>query len=142
MKLSEDDIRRITLTAINELGDNASPELVRKTVANAVSKMEMEPVFDKSDNASAGRIILTSFGLNQPGVVAKITASLSQCKCDLQDISQKLMGEFFTLIMIVDISNSSKNMTQIQEEMTKISDELKIKIFTQHEEIFRQMHRI
>ncbi|MBU1099767.1 MAG: ACT domain-containing protein [Bacteroidetes bacterium] len=142
MKLSEDEIRRITLTAINEMGDDATPELVKKAVSRAVSKLDTQPDFSKSTSSNQGRLILTSFGLNQTGVVAKITTELSECGCDLQDISQKLMDDFYTLIVIVDISGSSKNMSEIQEKMNKIAEALKIKIYLQHEEIFRQMHRI
>jgi len=142
VKLSEDEIRRITLTAINEMGDDATPELVKKAVSRAVSKLDTQPDFSKSTSSNQGRLILTSFGLNQTGVVAKITTELSECGCDLQDISQKLMDDFYTLIVIVDISGSSKNMSEIQEKMNKIAEALKIKIYLQHEEIFRQMHRI
>ncbi len=103
MKLSEDEIRRITLTAINEMGDDATPELVKKAVSKAVSKLDDQPDFSKSSSTGQGRLILTSFGLNQTGVVAKITTELSECGCDLQDISQKLMDDCLTLIIIVDI---------------------------------------
>lgn len=142
MKLTEDEIRRITLTAINEMGDDATPELVKKAVSSTVSKLDAQPDFLKSTAASQGRLILTSFGLNQTGVVAKITTKLSECGCDLQDISQKLMDDFYTLIIIVDISGSNKNMNEIQEQMNKLADDMKIKVYLQHEEIFRQMHRI
>lgn len=142
MKLTEEEIRRLTLAAINELGENATPELVKKAVSSAVGKMDSELPLKKTGDSSSGRVILTSFGLNQTGVVAKITTALSEFGCDLQDISQKLMDDFFTLIMIVDLSGSNKNLSEIQEEMNKISVEMKIKIYLQHEEIFRQMHRI
>lgn len=141
MRLSENDIRRIALAAIDELGDNASPENVKKVVASAIKNFEDEaPIQDK--NLSSGRIMLTSFGINRPGIVAAITSSLSASGCDIQDVSQKLMHEFFTMIMLVDISAASKDLKEIQEDMNKIASELKIKIFLQHEDIFRYMHRI
>lgn len=142
MKLTEDEIRKITLSAISELGDNATPELVKKTVAASVNKIESEQAIKKTDDLSSGKVILTSFGLNRPGVVAKITTKLSDDACDLQDISQKIMDDFYTLIMIIDISASPKNLSEIQSDMNTIAEELKIKIYLQHEEIFRQMHRI
>jgi ACT domain-containing protein len=142
VKLTEDEIRKITLSAISELGDNATPELVKKTVASSVNKIESEQAIKKTDDLSSGKVILTSFGLNRPGVVAKITTKLSDDACDLQDISQKIMDDFYTLIMIIDISASPKNLSEIQSAMNTIAEELKIKIYLQHEEIFRQMHRI
>jgi ACT domain-containing protein len=52
------------------------------------------------------------------------------------------MEEFFTMIMIVDITNSPKDFKELQEEMKRIADNLKIKIYLQHEDVFRMMHRL
>ena len=89
-----------------------------------------------------GQVILTSFGLNKPGVIAAITTALGKANCDISDLSQKLMGDFFTMILIVDTSNSNLSLSDIQTEMKRISDEMNIKIMLQHEEIFRSMHRV
>lgn len=143
MRFTEEELRKITLNAIQDLGDKASPELVKKVVANAVNKMQGDrAAVPSSKDQSTGRIILTSFGMNKPGVVASITKELSEANCDIQDISQKLMDEFFTMIMIVDITNSPKNMKEIQESLIKIADEIGFKVYLQHEDIFRKMHRI
>lgn len=142
MKLTEDDIRKITLNAINELGEKASPALVKKVVGKAVDELKnASPNLPKSDT-STGRVILTAFGLNKPGVVAAITNSLGHSECDIHDLSQKLMDDFFTMIMVIDISNSPKDLKGIQDEMSAIAEKLKIKIYLQHEDIFRNMHRI
>ena len=96
----------------------------------------------KKGDVSSGRVILTSFGLNKPGIVAGVTKALGDANCDILDLTQKLMGDFFTMIMIIDISASQKDLKQIQEEISKIADDLKIKIYLQHEDVFRYMHRI
>lgn len=142
MRLTEDELRRITLSAISELGENATPELVKKAVAKAVEKIETSANSLPKEETSQGKIILTSFGLNKTGVVANITKALSDADCDIQDITQKIMHDFFTMIMIVDISSSKKDVGDLQKDLAKIADDLKIKIYVQHEDIFRQMHRI
>ncbi|MGE5409777.1 MAG: ACT domain-containing protein [Clostridiales bacterium] len=141
MKLSEDDIRRITLSAIDELGEKASPELVKKVVQRSVSNFEFEaPKTDK--DLSSGRVILTAYGLNNPGIVSAIANALCKSNCDIQDISQKIMQEFFTMIMLIDITNCPKDLKDLQDEMSNVANQLNIKIFMQHEDIFRFMHRI
>lgn len=141
MRLTEEEIRKITLSAIEELGENATPQKVKKIVEESLNKLEQKIPFDKTAYTT-GRVILTSFGLNKTGIVAAITKSLGEAECDIQDISQKLMGDFFTMIMLVDFTQSSFSLKELQNEMNKIADELKIKVFLQHEDIFRQMHRI
>ncbi len=143
MKISEEELRKITLTAINELGDKASPELVRNIVSSAVDKLGAETELPKTESAVVvDRAILTSFGLNRPGVIARITAMLAEAGCDLRDVSQKIMDDFYTLIMIVDLSSSKYQLKELSEKLEKIASEMNVKIFLQHENLFRQMHRI
>lgn len=141
MALTEEHIRKITLEAINELGENATFENVKEVVQRAINKSDSTPDFKKSEKSS-GNVILTSFGMNHPGIVAGVTTALSNANVDINDLSQKIMGEFYTMIIILDISNSSKSLSELQEEMNRIADELKIKIYLQHEDLFRYMHRV
>jgi len=139
LNISEEKLRDITLEAIKELGENATQQNVKEVVEQAIQNLgDGIP----ATAVSTGQVILTSFGLNKPGVIAAITTALSKANCDISDLSQKLMGDFFTMILIVDTSNSGLSLNDIQNEMKKISDEMNIKIMLQHEEIFRGMHRI
>jgi ACT domain-containing protein len=139
LNISEEKIREITLEAIKELGENASQQNVKEVVEQTIQNLG-DNIPDSA--VSTGQVILTSFGLNKPGVIAAITTALSKANCDISDLSQKLMGDFFTMIMIVDTSNSDLSLNDIQNEMKNISDNMNIKIMLQHEEIFRSMHRI
>ncbi len=141
MKFSEEEIRKITFEAINELGDNAPPEAIKELVRKRVEALGGEYQFKKNE-ASFGRVILTSFGMNHPGIVASVTKALSDANCDIQDLSQKILGDFYTMIMVVDISGSPKDLRDIQEDLNKVAEEQKIKIYLQHEDVFRYMHRI
>jgi len=142
LKITEDLIRKITWEAIEQLGANVSVDTVKSVVNKSLEKLSAGNEVTKNVGESSGRVILTSFGLNHPGIVAGITRALSDAQCDIQDISQKLMGDFYTMIMIIDISDSPKELKEIQEEMNKIAQDLKIKIYLQHEDVFRFMHRI
>ncbi|MFH0734588.1 MAG: ACT domain-containing protein [bacterium] len=143
MRLSEDELRKLALIAIDELGEKASPDTVKKIVSNIISNTENNerievPVKEKAN----GRMIVTAFGLNKPGIVAAVTKALGENDCDIQDITQKLMNEFFTMIMIIDITTSPKDFKEIQDILAAVAEDLKIKIYSQHEDIFRNMHRI
>lgn len=142
MKLKEEELRKITLDTIQELGTGATPDKVKEEVRRKIESSGGGDFIFKKGDVSSGRVILTSFGLNKPGIVAGVTKALGDSNCDIQDLTQKLMGDFFTMIMIIDISSSQKDLKQIQEEMSKVADELKIKIYLQHEDVFRYMHRI
>ncbi len=142
MKFTEEDLRKITMVAISELGEKASPELVKKVVAKTIEGQGLEKPNSSNSDKASGRVILTAFGLNKPGIIAGLTKALGESNCDIQDLSQKIMSDFFTVIMVVDISGSNKELRELQESMNRVSDELKIKVFIQHEDVFRFMHRI
>lgn len=140
MALSESDIRKITLQAIADLGEKATPDRVKEVVSKAISNT---PISNQNDDSKTdGKVILTSFGMNHPGIVAGVTQALSKANVDIMDLSQKLMGEFYTMIIILDISNSPKDLADIQNDLNIIAEELKIKIYLQHEDLFRYMHRV
>lgn len=142
MKISEEEIRKITLEAIKELGDKANPETIKNIVEKSVEKFSTLQPENSEKVITSGRIILTSFGLNSPGIIAQITKILSEFKCDIRDLSQKIMDEFYTMIMVIDITNSPNDLRDIQEAMKKVAEDLKVKIYIQHEDVFRYMHRI
>lgn len=141
MNISESLIRELTIQAIKELGDSATPELVKKVVLKSLDKIPEAKIEEKLKEDS-GRIIITAFGVNQPGVVSTISTILAENQCDIQDITQKILQEFFTLIMIVDISNSPASFKELQTKLSEAAEKLKIKVFVQHEDVFKFMHRI
>jgi ACT domain-containing protein len=140
--LTEDTLRKLTLDAIKELGDQAATDQIKKVVEESIRKLDLVPDEVKKSDINSGRVILTSFGVNHPGIIYNITKLLSESECDIRDLSQKILDEFYTMIMFIDISNSPKELKEIQEEMNKVADSLKVKIYLQHEDVFRYMHRI
>jgi len=142
VKLSEDEIRTITYETIKELGNQATPEVVKEIIRKKLETITHGELKFNENDITSGRVILTSFGLNKPGIVAAVTKALGESNCDIQDLTQKIMGDFFTMIIMIDISTSPKDLKEIQTEMSKVAEELKIKIYLQHEDVFRYMHRI
>lgn len=141
MPLNENEIRKLTMQIIGELGSSASPDLVKKLVHEKIEAKEINYQLSQIEK-STGKVILTSFGMNHPGIIAAVTKVLSDANCDVSDLSQKLMSEFYTMIIILDISNSPKNLSELQADLNKVADELKIKIYLQHEDLFKYMHRV
>ena len=142
MQLTEEKIRELTLKAIAELGQNASAESIKLAVEKSIGTQDVLQELPNIKTKSEGKIILTSFGLNHPGIVAGVTTALGEANCDITDLSQKLMGDFYTMILMIDISDSTKNLSELQNELNVTAEKLKIKIYLQHEDLFRQMHRV
>ena len=50
------------------------------------------------------RAIVTVIGKDQVGIIAAVCALLSEHKVNVLDISQTILQEYFTMIMLVDTS--------------------------------------
>ncbi len=141
MNISEQRIREITIEVLKEFGNNISTEKLREEVYKRIENF-LEKPSGEQNSMDSGRVIITSYGINRPGVVSKISTILAEANCDIQDITQKILQEFFTMIMIVDISNSPLSFKELHDKLAKAAEELNIKIMIQHEDVFRSMHRI
>lgn len=141
MTISEQKIREITIEVLKEFGDNISPEKLREEVYRRIQQQLEKPSLTRN-SMDSGRVIITSYGINKPGVVSKISTILAENNCDIQDITQKILQEFFTMIMIVDISASPLSFKELHDLLARAAEEMNIKIMIQHEDVFRSMHRI
>lgn len=140
MSTSEEQIRELVIQGIQELGKNATPDALNNYVAQHLP--QSGTALPAAEVKAGDRAILTAFGVNHPGVVSAVSTALSKHNCDILDLSQKIMQEFFTMIILIDLSGSNMTIKDLQEEMNRIAETLKIKIYLQHEDVFRFMHRI
>ncbi len=146
--LSEEDIRRLTEEALKQLGTMATPQNVEKVVRQAVDRMESKPesgspaVQPITQPSKGNRIIITAFGKNQIGILAALTGILAENQCDIIDLSQKVLQEFFTIMLLVDITRSNKDFESIKTAVVRAGEKLSLKVVIQHEEIFNAMHRV
>jgi len=87
------------------------------------------------------RAVVSVIGKDQVGIIAKVTNILADNSINILDISQTILQDFFTMMMLVDVSNKD-NLDQLQKQFDEVSAELGLKINIQLEEIFQAMHRI
>ena len=88
------------------------------------------------------RAVITVLGCDRVGIIAGITAVLAESNTNILDISQTILSDIFTMIMIVDLSAATIDGQELQERLTTKGKELGVEVRLQREEIFRSMHRI
>ncbi|NLJ84358.1 MAG: ACT domain-containing protein [Halanaerobiaceae bacterium] len=88
------------------------------------------------------RGIITVIGMDKIGIIARVSNLLAECKINILDISQTIMGEYFTMIMMVDMEKMEFSLEEVKARLDKLGEELGVSIKLQHEDIFRSMHRI
>jgi len=88
------------------------------------------------------RLVITVIGKDRVGIIAGISTILAEANINILDISQTIMQDIFTMIMIVDMGESRLNVAELNEKLTAKGEELGLVITTQHEDVFRFMHRV
>ena len=86
--------------------------------------------------------VISVIGKDRVGIVFDVSKILAEHQINILNISQQLMGEFFTMIILVDTANCTKTPTELAELFAKESQKLALEIRIQNEEIFNAMHRI
>lgn len=88
------------------------------------------------------KAVVTVVGRDKTGIIADISGALKTLNINIVDISQTVMQDFFTMIMMVDIDKATKEIDAVQEELSALGKELGMEIVIRHEDIFNAMHRI
>jgi ACT domain-containing protein len=86
--------------------------------------------------------ILTVIGKDQVGIIAGISNELQKFNINILNVTQTIMDEYFTMIMLVDQSNANANIEDIKKGLTEKGKELKVDVKIQREEIFNTMHSL
>ena len=80
------------------------------------------------------KAIVTVVGLDRVGIIGELCTVLAGMQINIVDISQTVMRNFFTMIMLVDTGSANKTLDEIGEVLHQIR--------IQREDIFQAMHRI
>jgi len=88
------------------------------------------------------RAVITVLGKDKVGIIAGISSILADSNVNILDISQTIMQDVFTMIMLTDVSNASVNFSDLSDKLEKKGHEIGLYVKIQHEDIFNSMHRI
>ena len=86
------------------------------------------------------KAVITVVGKDKTGIIAKISNVLYENNINILDISQTIMDDMFTMIMMVEMSGAKNK--AVSEKLGEIAQSMGLSIHLQNEEVFRSMHRI
>ncbi|MBE7048688.1 MAG: ACT domain-containing protein [Ruminococcaceae bacterium] len=88
------------------------------------------------------RAVITVVGQDKIGIIAEVSRVLADNKINILDISQTIMQDMFTMIMLVNVDKSVVSFKEISETLHQLGESLHLSIRIQHEDLFHSMHRI
>ncbi|MBQ3278340.1 MAG: ACT domain-containing protein [Clostridia bacterium] len=88
------------------------------------------------------KALISVSGLDTTGIIARVATKLSELQINILDITQTILGGYFTMMMVVDLDGAHMSFEEIDNELQPVRDELKMSIHMQRMDIFDAMHRI
>ena len=88
------------------------------------------------------RAVVTVTGKDKKGIIAKVSSFLSDKGVNIEDISQTILGEYFAMIMIVEMSDAKEEIAVLSQQCAELGEQIGMTIYVQHEDIFNAMHSI
>ncbi|WP_297711857.1 ACT domain-containing protein [Clostridium sp.] len=88
------------------------------------------------------KAILTVIGKDKVGIIAGVSSELQKLNINILDVNQTIMGEFFTMIMMLDLKISNNNFEEIKKTLELKGKELRVEVKIKREEIFNSMHTL
>ena len=88
------------------------------------------------------KAIVTVIGKDTKGIIAKVSNFLFERDINIEDISQTIMQDFFSMVMMVNIKDIKTPFSVISNEIGELGKEMGLEIRIQSEEIFNAMHKI
>lgn len=88
------------------------------------------------------RAVVTVTGKDKKGIIAKVSAFLSEKGVNIEDISQTILGEYFAMIMLVDLTESKQDLSVLASECAELGKQIGMAVYMQHEDIFNAMHNV
>lgn len=88
------------------------------------------------------KAIVTVIGKDRKGIIAKVSNFLYENEINIEDITQTIMQDYFSMVMMVNTDAISVDFTEIVKKAAALGEEMGLEIRIQSEEIFNSMHKI
>ena len=87
------------------------------------------------------KAVLTVIGKDKVGIIAGVSQLLAELDINILDVSQTIMEEYFTMMMLLSME-ANADFETISEQLHTKGETLGVKISIQNQEIFDTMHKL
>ena len=88
------------------------------------------------------KAIVTVIGKDKVGITAFVCNLLAQNNINILDITQTVLQDYFTMVMLVDTTACTLSIGDMSDILEAAGKEQELSIRIQWEDIFNAMHRI
>ncbi len=150
MDIQERIEKNITQVIKEELGESIHPDRLNAIIKKITEKLTFTVTPDelvllrmKMEQKTQRQLAVVSvIGEDSVGIVAEVTRALADSKANIEGMNQAIVSGYFALILTIDVTEMTVSIDELQSIMDKIAEKKNLRIYIQHENIFRSMNRI
>ena len=88
------------------------------------------------------RCVISVLGKDTTGIVARVTTALAEAKANIDDISQTILDDLFSMTMLVTLNEEVADFNQVQERLNQVGEDIGVQITLQRQDVFDYMYKI
>ncbi|MEF9841351.1 MAG: ACT domain-containing protein [Raoultibacter sp.] len=88
------------------------------------------------------RCVVSVLGKDRSGIVAAVSRVLAECGANIDDISQTILDNIFSMTMLVTLNAEETGFNTVQEKLEGVGEDLGVQIIIQREDVFQFMYKI
>ena len=88
------------------------------------------------------KVVISVIGNDRTGIIARVSGLLYANNINILDITQTILQNLFTMVMLVDTSGAAINFEALQDELGKLAVELGVEIRAQRSDLFDAMNKV
>ena len=88
------------------------------------------------------KCVISVLGKDRSGIVAAVAMALAECGANIDDISQTILDEIFSMTMLITLDTEVAGFNAVQERLDQVAAELGVQIVIQREDVFTMMYKI
>ena len=88
------------------------------------------------------KCVVSVLGKDRSGIVAAVSNVLAQCGANIDDISQTILDDIFSMTMLVTLDTEDADFNTVQEKLEAVGESLGVQIIVQREDVFQYMYKV
>ena len=88
------------------------------------------------------KAIVSVIGKDKKGIIAHVSGELFDMNINIEDISQTILQDYFTMIMAVDMKDCALSFEEAASRLAELGKKTGVEIRIQSQKIFDAMHKI
>lgn len=88
------------------------------------------------------KCVVSVLGKDRSGIVAAVSQCLAECGANIDDISQTILDDIFSMTMLVTLKPENTEFNIVQEKLTTVGKDLGMQIIIQREDVFQFMYKV